>query len=170
MGYDTNFDGEFNLDKPLSPEHKAYLEKFSETRRMKRNQTAASKMEDPIRTAAKLPIGKEGAYFVGGKGMCGQDEDAGIVDYNTPPDGQPSLWCQWVPNHDGTAIVWDGGEKFYEYVDWIDYLVERFLGPWGYTLNGEVYWSGDDSGDLGRIKIVNNDIKVNAARIVYDEV
>lgn len=169
MGYDTNFRGEFNLDKPLSPEHKAYLLKFAETRRMKRKQTIASKIHDPIRVAAGLPIGKEGGYFVAAKGHCGQADDDSVVDHNTPPEGQPSLWCQWVPNSDGTAIEWDGGEKFYEYVDWIDYLVENFIKPWGYTLNGEVYWAGEDNGDLGRIVIKDNAIKVNAARIVYEE-
>ena len=34
MGYTTTFDGEFKLDKPLIPAHKAYLMKFAKTRRM----------------------------------------------------------------------------------------------------------------------------------------
>lgn len=169
MGYDTSFTGEFKLDKPLSKEHKTYLENFAYTRRVQRKQTVAATMDDPVRIAAKLPIGGEGAYFVGAKGHCGQDIDDSVKDYNTPPEGQPSLWCQWVPNSDGTAVEWDGGEKFYEYVDWIDYLVENFFKPWGYVLNGEVYWCGEDSGDLGRIQIKDNNIKVNAARIVYDD-
>ena len=40
---------------------------------------------------------------------------------------QPGLWCQWVPNASGTAIVWDEGEKFYYYIEWIKYLIEHFL-------------------------------------------
>jgi hypothetical protein len=170
MGYNTDLCGEFNLDKPLTEAHKNYLNKFSETRRVKRKQTDASKMDDPIRIAAGLPIGKQGAYFVGGLGFCGQDDDPSIVNGNTPPDGQPSLWCQWVPNDDGTAIVWDGGEKFYEYVDWIKYLVENFFKPWGYVLNGEVSWSGEDIDDRGLIVIQDNVVKIKVARIVYEEV
>lgn len=170
MGYHTDFRGKFNLNKPLSPEHKAFLNKFNETRRMKRKQSVAVKLEDPVRIAAGLPIGKEGAYFVGAKGHCGQDTDDSVVDYNTPPSGQPGLWCQWVPNEDGTAIEWDGGEKFYEYVAWIEYLIKNFLAPWGYVLNGKVEWSGEDCGDIGMIAIDNNEVKVKNGRVVYEEV
>jgi hypothetical protein len=169
MGYDTNFCGSFELDKPLSKEHKDYLSKFSETRRVKRKQTVASKMADPVRIAAGLPIGKQGAYFVGGLGFAGQDDDASVIEGNTPPDGQPGLWCQWVPSNDGTAIVWDGSEKFYNYVEWIKYLVENFIKPWGYVLNGEVEWSGDDADDRGLICIDNNVVKIKVARITYEE-
>jgi hypothetical protein len=168
MGYTTDFNGKFNLDKPLTPAHKNYLEKFAETRRMKRNRTKASQIEDITRIAADLPIGKEGAYFVGAKGMCGQDRDDSIVDYNTPPSGQPSLWCQWVPNNDGTAIEWDGGEKFYEYVDWIKYLIQHFIKPWGYTLNGEVEWFGESHDDRGLIVIDNNVVTTKTAVISYE--
>lgn len=168
MGYTTDFNGEFGLNKPLSPEHKAFLEKFNETRRMQRKQTVASKMEDPIRIAAGLPIGKEGAYFVGAKGHCGQDSDDSVKDYNTPPSGQPSLWCQWIPNEDGTAIEWDGGEKFYEYVDWIEYLISNFLAPWGYVLNGEVEWFGEDRDDRGMIIIDNNIVTTKRAVVSYE--
>jgi hypothetical protein len=175
MGYTTDFNGEFNLDKPLTSAHKAYLEKFNETRRMKRKQAPTAKRPDPIRVDAGLPIGKEGAYFVGEGGDYGQGEGCGndiigLVDYNTPPSGQPSLWCQWVPNEDGTSIVWDGGEKFYEYIDWIEYLVENFIKPWGYTLNGEVEWYGEDANDRGMIVVDNNVVKTKIARIVYEDV
>jgi hypothetical protein len=168
MGYTTDFNGEFGLNKPLSPEHKAFLNKFNETRRMQRKQTVASKMEDPIRVSAGLPIGKEGAYFVGAKGHCGQDSDDSVEDYNTPPSGQPSLWCGWTPNEDGTAIEWDGGEKFYEYVDWIEYLINNFLKPWGYVLNGEVEWFGEDRDDRGMIIIDNNIVTTKTAVISYE--
>jgi hypothetical protein len=168
MGYHTDFNGEFDLDKPLSPEHKTYLEQFSYTRRVQRKQSVASKMEDPVRLAAGLPIGKEGAYFVGAKGHCGQDIDDSVKNYNTPPQGQPSLWCQWIPNTDGTAIQWDGGEKFYEYVDWIEYLINNFLKPWGYVLNGEVEWFGEDRHDRGLIVVDNNIVTTKTAVVYYE--
>lgn len=177
MGYTTDFSGEFNLDKSLTNEHKAYLEKFASTRRMKRKQSLTAKRPDPLREAAGLPVGKEGGYFVGEVGDFGQGkgfgENNGIPDlseYNCPPAGQPSLWCQWIPNDDGTAIVWDGGEKFYSYVEWIEYLIEHFLKPWGYTLNGEVEWFGEDTNDRGKIVIDNNTVKTMVGRIVYEEV
>lgn len=191
MGYTTDFYGEFRLDRPLTPEHKAYLEAFAGTRRMKRDAAKASLLPDPVREAAGLPIGEDGAYFVGSGGYRGQDRDDSIVDYNTPPlqptydkyrpdfqaylaaeqqaiaDGvcQPGLWCQWLPNEDGTAIKWDEGEKFYYYVEWLEYLIRHFLAPWGYTLNGEVSWQGEESEDRGVIYV-----KDNVVRDVQDEI
>ena len=154
MGYTTDFSGEFWCDPPLSAKHREYLEKFNETRRMKRNPSALP--NDPVRAAVGLPEGPEGAYFVGGGGSYGQDRDDSILDYNDPPSGQPGLWCQWTPSKSGEAIHWDGGEKFYNYVEWIEYLVEHFLKPWGYTLEGSVQWVGEDPTDVGTISIVDN--------------
>lgn len=176
MGYTTDFYGEFKLDKPLTTEHKNYLEKFNQTRRMKRKQTLTAKRPDPIRVAAGLPVGKQGAYFVGEGGDFGQGAGVGgdgipdLVDYNYPPDGQPGLWCGWVPNNEGTAIVWDGGEKFYHYEEWVEYLIEHFLKPWGYVLNGEVEWQGEERDDRGMIVVDNNVVKVKVAKVTYEEV
>jgi hypothetical protein len=37
MGYTTDFSGEFKLDKPLTDEQAIYVNKFADTRRMKRD-------------------------------------------------------------------------------------------------------------------------------------
>lgn len=166
MGYTTDFFGKFDLDKPLLDAHKNYLIKFNETRRMKRDAKIAELMEDPARIAAKLPIGKDGEYFVGSKGFFGQEKDSSIKDYNNPPSKQPGLWCQWVPSEDGTALEWDQGEKFYEYVEWLNYIIKNFLVPWNYTLNGNVKFQGEDYGDNGTIIVENNDVKVIRGRVI----
>jgi hypothetical protein len=158
MGYTTDFSGEFTLDKPLTAEHKAYLLAFNQTRRMKRD--PAKLGPDPIRKAAKLPAGVDGEYYVGSTAEYGQHSTSDILDYNGPPASQPGLWCQWTPTGDGTAIIWDEGEKFYDYVEWAEYLLEHFLTPWGYRVNGAVEWFGEDRGDIGRILIVNNAVTV----------
>ena len=158
MGYTTDFEGAFELNKPLSEEHRAYLNKFNETRRMKRDATKAAELADPVREAAELPIGTEGEYFVGADGFAGQDRDDSIVEYNDPPSTQPGLWCQWTPSEDGSAIEWDLGEKFYYYVEWLEYIIKNFLQPWGYTLNGSVIWQGEEMGDRGRITVKENEI------------
>jgi hypothetical protein len=142
----------------LKPEHAAYLKQFAHTRRMRRDAKKLKEFPDPLREAAGLPVGKEGAYFVGGTGFAGQDRDDSILEYNKPPKGQPSLWCQWTPNKLGTAIVWDQGEKFYDYVEWLRYLIEHFLAPWEYTLNGEIHWEGEDERDLGTIVVKDNEV------------
>lgn len=69
MGYTTEFRGEFKLNKPLARKHRAYLVRFGETRRTKRDARRTSRRPDPVREAAGLPVGPDGAYFVGGDGV-----------------------------------------------------------------------------------------------------
>jgi hypothetical protein len=175
MGYTTDFDGKFTLDRPLSPEHSAYLTAFAETRRMKRDAEKTSLRPDPLRLAVNLPIGDEGGYYVGASNYSGddhfayrgQEHSSDITDYNEEPAGQPGLWCQWTPSEDGAAIEWDGGEKFYDYVPWLEYLITHFLAPWGYVLNGEVEWSGESRGDLGKIVVTDNAVTVKTGSVRY---
>jgi hypothetical protein len=125
---------------------------------MKRSAELAAGLRDVEREAIGLPIGEEGCYFVGGTGDFGQDEDASVVDYNAPPQSQPSLWCQWEPSEDGTRIEWNGVEKFDRYVEWLRYIIKHFLIPWDCVLNGEVQWEGEDPDDVGVIRISDNAI------------
>jgi hypothetical protein len=170
MGYTTDFFGEFTLDRELKPEHAAYLRKFNETRRMKRDAAKSELRPDPLRIAAGLPIGVQGEFFVGAGGSRGQEKGASagdILDYNSPPSTQPSLWCQWTVSDNGMEIVWDQGEKFSDYVPWIEYLIDNFLKPWGYSLNGDVKWNGEDTYDLGLIEIRDNVMTVKRGVIEY---
>jgi hypothetical protein len=164
MGYTTEFEGAFFFDKPLKEHHVEYLKKFADTRRMARNFKKASMMADPLRERAELPIGTEGAFFVGGIGFAGQEEDDSIIDYNRPPKTQPSLWCKWVASDDGTRLLWNGAEKFYAYLEWLQYLIDTFFGPWGYNLNGKVEWQGEDPHDVGTIIVDDNKI-INTTKL-----
>jgi hypothetical protein len=156
MGYTTYFDGEFEITPPLHEKHSEYLTKFSETRRVKRDPKICANMKDDLRIAVGLDVGVEGDYFVGGGGFAGQERDESVVEYNYPPNGQPGLWCQWIPNEDGTALGWDQGEKFYQYTEWLKYLIDTFFIPWGYTLNGKVSYQGEESDDQGVIHCKDN--------------
>lgn len=156
MGYDTIFEGSFSLNRPLDPEHKEYLQAFSESRHVKYNDDIVSQ-PDPIREKVGLPIGTEGSYFVGPSTKM---TDSLTRDYNRPPKDQPGLYCQWIPSKDGTKIVWDEGEKFYNYIEWIRYLIQHFLKPWNYVLNGEVIWKGESHSDRGIINIDDNVITI----------
>lgn len=99
MGYTTDFEGAFQLDPPLEPEHLAYLRRFSHTRRMKRHAELLEDRPDPERLAAGLPNGVEGAYYVGSPAPFGQDwDDPSVSESNTPPGDQPGLWCRWTPS------------------------------------------------------------------------
>jgi hypothetical protein len=136
---------------------------------MKRDPTVASAFEDPVREAVGLPIGPDACYFVGGGGYGGQDHDSSVVDYNQEPEGQPGLWCKWEPSEDDTEIQWSGAEKFYDYVEWLQYLIDHFLKRWGYVLSGEVCWQGEEREDFGKIFVEGNEITVLEGRIVYEK-
>jgi len=157
VGYTTDFDGRFTVTPPLKPEHKAYLDAFNYSRRMKRDADKAEKLPDPVRLAVNLPIGEEGEYYVG----ADEGKDSGILNYNRTPGDQPGLWCQWIPTEDGKYIEWDGGEKFYDYVEWLSYIIDHFLLPWGYNLNGRVEWTGEDSEDVGAINVEDCRVRVD---------
>lgn len=137
MGYTTDFEGSFKITPTLKEDHKLYLSTFSETRRMQRDSAICETFQDPIRLAVALPIGVEGEFTVFGGGFYGQDEDDSILNYNKSPETQPGLWCKWVPNEDGTHLEWNGAEKFYAYIEWLNYLHSNFLEPWGKQLHNK---------------------------------
>jgi hypothetical protein len=203
MGYQTDFYGAWSIDPPLTAPHLAYLRQFAEIRHMRRDVDKLASMLDPLREAVGLPLGFEGAYYVGTTDAVGsQAKDDSVLDGNNPPGvpnippkdpvnfmgdwaqryaeelvikqhaltlglAVPGLWCQWRPDDSGTVMEWDGGEKFYEYIDWIEYLIEHFLQRWGYRLNGTVEWQGEDRDDIGRIVISNNIVKTQQATVVW---
>lgn len=158
MGYTTDFSGRMAITPPLTEQQVAYLNRFSDTRRMKRDPVLADKLPDPFRAAVGLPVGIDGGYFVNGVGFAGQDHDESVLSQNSPPEGQPQLWCQWivVSDQDGQWLEWDGGEKFYSYTDWLRYLIAHFISPWGSKLNGEIHWQGEDADDCGIIYCRDN--------------
>lgn len=155
MGYTTDFYGALSFNKPVAPWLADYVNKFSSTRRMKR---------DPEKIKELFPnwgdlcfngeLGCEGEYFVVNTGDYGQNHDESIIEYNFAPAGQPGLWCQWIIQDD--MLVWDGGEKFYNYEEWLDYLIENFFEPLGYVLNGDIEWQGEEMDDFGTIHVENN--------------
>lgn len=162
MGYTTEFRGAFNITPAPSAEITEYINTFAERRHMKRN---VDKIKEIYPDWAKLgfngELGKDGEYFVGGTGYFGQDRDNSIIDYNCPPTNCPELWCQWIIEN--SQLVWDGGEKFYSYVEWLKYLIKNFFEPNGYTLSGVVRFQGEDSTDHGKIVAVDNVVTLEYA-------
>lgn len=150
MGYTTEFMGYFEINPPLKKEHKDYLYHFSDTIRMTRDASKTILLKDPIRIKANLPVGPHGQYYVGGA------EGNDVTDTNEPAHPQPGLWCNWIPNEDGTKLLWNQQEKFYYYIPWLKYLIKHFLKPWNYTLSGVNIWQGESSEDTGIIFIKNN--------------
>lgn len=171
MGYSTEFIGGFRFNKRVDEKLFRYLEDFASVRHCLLDL-------DYIKTASPEDIKEHG--FNGEAGEQGQyiakeyeDKFTGdrekpfgpyFTDYNETPKGVPGLWCQWVPERHGglddpdgyDELVWDGGEKFYNYTEWLDYLICNFIAPSGYELNGTVKWQGDDMDDRGKIVVQNN--------------
>ncbi len=139
--------------------------------------------------------GFKGEYFVGADGFKGQNGDDSVIDHNSASGEigwddykgdwvlrdklqtelnadkikQPGLWLQWVLNEDGTELSWDGNEKFYNYTEWLQYLIAHFFEPWGIKLNGEIEWVGEESNDRGKIVVVDNNVEILDAVIGYEK-
>jgi hypothetical protein len=158
MGYTTDFEGSFKVSPPLNEKEVAYLNAFNDSRRMARG---------------------KGPYYVDGGGFMGQNNDPDVTSMNNPPEEQPSLWCQWVPNEDGTEIAWDGGEKFYSALEWMEYLIKHFIGsnpkakseerPFfePHVVNGFVTASGEEPGDHWAIEVIDNVVHHRQGAVEY---
>lgn len=166
MGYTTDFSGSLEFNKPVTDELRDYIDKFNRTRRMVRD---VNKIKEIYPNWAELcfngDLGREGEYFIGGDGFMGQDNDDSIINYNHAPASQPGLWCQWVIY--GDCLEWDGNEKFYNYIEWLEYLINHFFKPIGYILNGDIIWQGEDSDDCGTISVKDNVVDVKYGMHVY---
>lgn len=151
MGYTTDFQGQFDLDPALSEEQVTYLLNFSNSRRMKRDVSILEKNFGLCNNIMGT-YGEEGEFFVD------DIEDDSVVEHNYPPKTQPGLWCQWIPTEGGQELIWDGGEKFYDYVEWLEYLIKSFFNPWKIKISGVVRWQGEEFSDRGKITVKNNEI------------
>ncbi|GAA4389501.1 hypothetical protein [Tsukamurella soli] len=70
----------------------------------------------------------------------------------------PGYWCHWVPNDEGTALAWNGTEKFYCSAAWLLYLIETFLKPAGHVVSGRVTATGQD-GAMSQIIVVRSRVR-----------
>jgi hypothetical protein len=144
------------------------------------------------KTNADEVYGFKGEYFAKNDGDMGQSGDVSVIDHNAASGEiawkdyngdwekrdemqkainadiikQPGLWCQWRLD-DETTLAWDGSEKFYNYIEWLQYLIAHFFEPWGIKLNGEVTWQGEDNADIGKIIVKDNEIEIYNGEVEY---
>ena len=78
------------------------------------------------------------------------------------------MWCQWILDENINSLVWDEQDKFYEFEEWMIYLV-NILSKRNYILNGEIDWEGEDQDDKGTIIVKDNVVSVVDKRftVVY---
>ena len=175
MGYTTYFSGEIQIDPPISKDLSDYINAFSHTRHVRRDIDAVKRIfPDWEKLCWKGNPGAEGEYFIVPERKVNRpyidSEETfdrwreqtwnanGILDDNVPPAGVPGLWCHWVINENG-KLCWSGTEKFYDYDRWLEYLIERFFIPEGYTLNGRIFYAGERMNDIGYLHVTDNHVR-----------
>lgn len=159
MGYTTDFLGHIDITPGLNEAERSYLSAFSRTRRYDRSQ---------------------GPYYVPPNPYADQVDRAPTKRINTPPRGQPGLWCRWVPCWDGCCLTLDGEEKIYQPAEWLDYLINHFLRPgaaasasgdaafddftFDHRLDGLVIGCRRDNKELSAIRVKDNVISHEVLR------
>jgi hypothetical protein len=81
-----------------------------------------------------------------------QSSLAAITD-PAPPRG----YMQWVPDTSLQRIVWDESEKFYDYEQWLKWIVAA-LASWGIEAAGSFKWQGESVGDTGELLVVDGNV------------
>lgn len=149
MGYTTEFEGAIRIDPPLSEPERDFLKAFCQSRRVER---------------------KSGPYAVEAGGSLASYLDSDVIDRNSPPPGQPGLWCQWAPSDNGAFLAWDGGEKFYSAREWMSYIINHFFAPGAlgksldpgialfgdHVFNGEILAVGESREDVWLLRVESN--------------
>ena len=163
MGYTTEFKGALEFNRKVSPQMIEYINRFSSTRRMPRDVEKIKKNYPNWKELCFFgELGYKGEYFAPISDDFGQENDDSIIDYNAFKESvHPSLWCQWII--EDNRLIWDGGEKFYNYVEWLEYMIKHFFIPLNYVLNGEIEFQGEDCEDKGVIVVKDNVVTVKAS-------
>lgn len=90
--------------------------------------------------------------------------DGDVVDC----PGAPSSYCQWVLTKDCRGIEWDHEEKFYDYVEWLQYIIDNVLEPAGLSLNGSVRYQGERMTDYGLLTVEDGKVKQMQEQLLTD--
>ena len=91
-------------------------------------------------------------------------DDGYYKEFTDTPETIPDAYLQWQPTEDGEGLEWNGGEKFYDYVHWLRWLIKHYFKPRDIVLNGQIQWQGEETGDVGIIKVVDD--KVTTQKLV----
>lgn len=157
MGYSTIQISKFQINGEVTPELVAYINNFSETRRIKRSNEEIKKLYPNWKDyCLNNELGTDGEYFACPKEI---HNDASILDYNTPPTTQPSLWCDWkIVEEDGSYYIkWNRNEGFFYPAPWLKYMIDNFIVPNNLSVSG-IGVSIGGQGDAFYMVVDNNDL------------
>lgn len=91
------------------------------------------------------------------KELASYEKDV-YLRYTDSPETIPDSYNQWESNEAGDEIAWNAGEKFYDYIHWLRWIIKHYLKPRDLVLNGEIRWQGEEIGDIGVIRAEENKI------------
>lgn len=77
-------------------------------------------------------------------------------EYTKYNEKHPDAYNQWVPTKDGLGLEWNGGEKFYEYEEWLQWLIDNYFKPRKITLMGRYNYQGEEIGDVGYLEVLED--------------
>jgi hypothetical protein len=66
--------------------------------------------------------------------------------------------CDWELNDDLRSITWNGMEKFYDYVEWMQHIVDSLKSEFDVDVTGTVYYWGESHDDHGVLKVVDGKV------------
>lgn len=159
MGYSVHYDGYLTIDPPISREHAKYINNFHNTRHMSRDpEKIKEEYPDWEKYSYNGDLGIHGEFFAPGK-RGEKMNDSSVLNCNRTPGGCPGLWCDFHIDDDGN-LSWVDSDKSEDGDLWIRYIIANFLEPWGYTVNGDITFQGDESNDCGVITVENNKLCV----------
>lgn len=161
--------GELKLSPALTNRESNFLKDFAKTRHFHRswrveddngknwvdpNNDFRPTFSDPkykeIYLRSNINNNKEQKQYELNKWRC--------IDYHKANPGMPSLYCHWIPLDDNKTLKWDN-EDFSKGLDWLKFIIENYINPWRYQLNGELYVTNADSEfpfESGKIIVTDN--------------
>lgn len=186
MGYHTEFEGRIHVgskSKLLASSEEASIRDFSSLITLDKNKTiiddlnqvqslsfvnALNRTRRMKRDLSKIGItnpsyfGVEGEFYIDPDALGAQGDtiDDSVLNVNDYPSTQFGLNMDWRVTYDliddAFYLEWDGAEKFYDYVPWLEYLIENIFIPKGFNLNGAIEWFGEERSDIGSITVRDN--------------
>lgn len=147
---DTTFKNPDGTDNDATP-YARYLGMFCEVPHWKRNEATCRLIKDPFRDAIGLPPGKYGEFVIGTKKFDSS------VSSKRPYKHHPSEFVPFAVNLDSEfkmTLNMVGSPRPSVLAKWTSYLLEKFIGPWGYNMNGYISW--DDDVTTGYVHVLNN--------------
>jgi hypothetical protein len=92
-------------------------------------------------------------------------DDGYYKQFTDTPETMPDSYLQWQPTHNGLGLEWNGGEKFYDYVHWLRWLIKHYFKPRDIVLNGELRWQGEEIGDVGIINVADSKVTTKELKL-----